>query len=189
VVQEQNQLQEQNQKLHEEVKALQAQIEALPAAPSPRPWATVAAGGDTAAPQPHLQRPDKDQNCVRISTQRSFVDPADNYNSNGNTFGRYLPTDAANAHIRTALLNCPSTQDSQVAGIGTTKTGYVVRFKDPESTEAARTNAEWLNDLGNNTKLVKPRFGVVVHRTHRQRTSTWRTRMPRLLRKSWRKTT
>lgn len=52
-----------------------------------------------------------------------------------------------------------------MAGIGTTKTGYVIRFKDPESAEAARTNTEWLNELGNNTKLVKPRFGVVVHCT------------------------
>lgn len=33
------------------------------------------------------------------------------------------------------------------------------------SAEAARNNTEWLNELGNNTKLVKPRFGVVVHRT------------------------
>ena len=29
----------------------------------------------------------------------------------------------------------------------------------------ARNNTEWLNELGNSTKLVKPRFGVVVHRT------------------------
>lgn len=26
-------------------------------------------------------------------------------------------------------------------------------------------NIEWLHELGNNTKLVKARFGVVVHRT------------------------
>lgn len=115
--------------------------------------------------QPTYQRPDKDQNCVRISTQRSFVDPEDNNNSDGNIFGRYLPTDSANTHIRTALMNAPSTQDAQVAGIGTTKTGYVIRFKNPESAEVARNNTEWLNELGNSTKLVKPRFGVVVHRT------------------------
>jgi hypothetical protein len=41
----------------------------------------------------------------------------------------------------------------------------VIRFKDLESAEAARMNTEWLNKLGNNTKLVKSRFGVVVHRT------------------------
>lgn len=29
----------------------------------------------------------------------------------------------------------------------------------------ARTNTEWQHKLGNNTRLVKPRFGVVVHRT------------------------
>ena len=57
------------------------------------------------------------------------------------------------------------TQDAQVAGVGTTKTGYVIRFKDLESAEVARNNTEWLNELGNSTKLVKPRFGVVVHRT------------------------
>jgi hypothetical protein len=93
------------------------------------------------------------------------VDATDNDNGDGNTFGRYLPTEAANTYIRTALLNAPSTQDARVAGIGTTKTGYVIRFKDPESAEVARSNTEWLNELGNNTKLVKPRFGVVVHRT------------------------
>lgn len=41
----------------------------------------------------------------------------------------------------------------------------MVRFKNPTSAEAARNNTEWLNELGNSTKLVKPRFGVVVHRT------------------------
>jgi hypothetical protein len=52
-----------------------------------------------------------------------------------------------------------------VAGVGTTKTGYVIRFKDQRSVETARNNTEWLEKLGNGTKLVKPRFGVVVHRT------------------------
>ncbi|KAF7136975.1 hypothetical protein CNMCM5793_006679 [Aspergillus hiratsukae] len=162
---DQNILRDQNEKLHEEVRALRAQLEATPPVPLSRSWAAVAADGISATPQPNHRHTNKNQNCVRISTQRSFVDPADNGNSNGNAFGRYLQTDTANTHIRTALLNCPSTQDAQVAGIGTTKTGYVIRFKDPESAETARINTEWLNELGNNTKLVKPRFGVVVHRT------------------------
>jgi hypothetical protein len=34
----------------------------------------------------------------------------------------------------------------------------VVRFKDPALAELARNNTEWLNELGNNTKLVMPRF-------------------------------
>lgn len=63
------------------------------------------------------------------------------------------------------MSNTASTQDAQVAGVGTTKTGYVIRFKDTASAEAARNNMEWLHELGNNTKLVKARFDVVVHRT------------------------
>ncbi|OQD63307.1 hypothetical protein PENANT_c468G10410, partial [Penicillium antarcticum] len=63
----------------------------------------------------------------------------------------------------TALLKTPSTQDAQVAGIGTTKTGYVIRFKNQTSAEMARNNTEWLTELGNDTRLVKPRFGVAVH--------------------------
>lgn len=162
---DQNVLQEQNEKLHEEVRALRAQIEAASPATPTRTWATVAAAGSNPVRQLDHQRPDKDQNCVRISTQRSFVDPSDNNDSEGNTFGRYLSTESANSHIRTALLNAPPTQDAEVAGIGTTKTGYVIRFKNQASADAARSNTEWLNELGNNTKLVKPRFGVVVHRT------------------------
>jgi hypothetical protein len=130
-------------------------------APSARSWAAVVANATNADPVPSQHRPDKDQNCVRISTQRSFVEPDDNNLDEGNTFGRYLPTESANSHIRTALLIAPATQDAQVAGVGTTKTGYLIRFKDRASAEAARTNTEWLNELGNNTKLVKPRFRVV----------------------------
>jgi len=52
-----------------------------------------------------------------------------------------------------------------VAGVGTAKTGYVIRFRYQESAETARTNLKWLGELGNGTKLVKPRFGAVVPRT------------------------
>ncbi|CAP91199.1 Pc13g01300, partial [Penicillium rubens Wisconsin 54-1255] len=162
---DQNVLRDQNENLHEEVRALRTQIEILPQAAPTRSWATVAASGGVRPPQLTHQRPDKDQNCVRISTQRLLVDPTDNHNGDRNTFGRYLPTDSANTHIRMALLSAPSTQYAEVAGIGTTKTGYVIRFKNPTSAEAARNNTDWLNELGNSTKLVKPRFGVVVHRT------------------------
>ena len=161
----QNVLQEQNEKLHEEVKALRAQIESAPTVSATRSWAAVAASGSNGAFSLRDQQPEKEQDCVRINTQRTLVDPRDHDNNDGNTFGRYLPTDAANTHIRTALRNDAATQDAQVAGIGTTKTGYVIRFKNTESAEAARNNTEWLHKLGNNTKLVKPRFGVVVHRT------------------------
>ncbi|KAI3091997.1 hypothetical protein CBS147333_10276 [Penicillium roqueforti] len=147
---DQNVLREQNDRLHEEVRALRAQIEASPQPNPPRTWAAIAASG-TSDPHPSLQRPEKDQKRTRTAE--------------GNSFGRYLSTDSANTYIRSALLSAPSTQDAQVAGIGTTKTGYLIRFKDSGSAETARNNTEWLNELGNNTKLVKPRFGIVVHRT------------------------
>ena len=141
---DQNVLQTQNEKLHEEVRALRTHIDALPPPPTAKSWATVAASHPPS--QSNHQRPDKDQDCVRISTQRSFVDPRDNESNEPNTFGRYLPTDTANIQIRTALSNAPSTHDAQVAGVGTTKTGYVIRFKDTESAEAARNRTEWLNE-------------------------------------------
>ncbi|GFF62624.1 hypothetical protein IFM51744_10999 [Aspergillus udagawae] len=162
---DQNILRNQNEKLHEEVRALRAQLKANPPVPQSRSWAAVAANSISAAPQPNHRPTNKTKNYIQISTQRTFVDPADNDNSNGNTFRRYLQTDTTNSHIRTVLLSCPSTQDAQVARISTTKTGYIIQFKDPESAKAARTNTKWLNELGNNTKLVKPQFSIVVHRT------------------------
>ena len=51
-------------------------------------------------------------------------------NATDGTFTRYLPTNSANTHMRNALLNVDATKDIQVADIGTTKTGYVIRFKD-----------------------------------------------------------
>jgi septal ring factor EnvC (AmiA/AmiB activator) len=108
----QNVLQEQNERLYEEVKALRVQLESALAATATKSWATVAANSSNATPSPNLQQPEKEQNCVRISTQRTFVDPRDNEDSNGNEFGRYLPTDVVNTHIRTALQSDDATQDA-----------------------------------------------------------------------------
>ncbi|KAJ5941436.1 zinc knuckle domain protein [Penicillium verrucosum] len=158
----QNELQTQNEKLQEEIAALRSQVKERNAPTPTRSWAAVAASTDNPQPRETRRQTDKDKNCIRISTQRSVTEAlgADN---NGDAFGRYLPTPAANAHIRTALSKTLSTQDAQVAGIGTTKTGYVIRFKNQASAETARTNTEWLTELGNDTRLVKPRFGVAVH--------------------------
>ncbi|OQD66275.1 hypothetical protein PENDEC_c056G07009, partial [Penicillium decumbens] len=153
-------LREQNEKLHDEVKALRTQIETNPPATATKTWAAVAAEGGNSTSPVNPQRPERDQDCVRISTQRTFVDPRDNDNSEESTFGRYFSIDVANNHIRTALQSDTATQDTQLAGIGTTKTGYIIRFKNTASAEMARANTEWLHKLGNNTRLVKPRFGV-----------------------------
>jgi hypothetical protein len=70
-----------------------------------------------------------------------------------------VPIEGTSSYIRNALSNASSTKDVQVAGVGTTKTGYVIRFKNQQSTDTARANPEWLETLGNGIKLVKPRYG------------------------------
>ena len=160
----QDELQTQNEKLHEEVQALRTQIEGLSAPTTTRSWAAVAADTNQSEPPKTRRHTDKEKNCVRISTRQSPDDSPETEN-NVNAFGRYLSTPTANTHIRTALSNAASTEGAQVAGIGTTKTGYVIRFKDATSAEVARKNNEWLNELGNDTRLVIPRFGVAVHHT------------------------
>lgn len=158
----QSELQTQNETLREEIQALRTQVESLKTPPSGRSWAAVAADVNNSDPHENSRHRKKEKNCVRISTRQTSTDALES-EDNENTFGRYLPTTEANTHIRNALSNDPSTQDVQVAGVGTTRTGYIIRFKDSESAEAARCNTEWLRDLGNETRLVRPRHGVVVH--------------------------
>jgi hypothetical protein len=160
---EQKALKEQNTELQEEVQTLRAQIETQGTAnPPPKSWAEVAATNSPYNTNTIIRQPQRELNCIRISTARPTED--DNNEANNNTFTRFLPTDTANNHIRTALANTGPTKDVQVAGVGSTKTGYVIRFRDAQSAETARNNTAWLEELGNETKLVKPRFGVVVHR-------------------------
>lgn len=45
------------------------------------------------------------------------------------------------------------------------KIGYVARFKGPGLAKVGCNNTEWLNELGNNTKLVKLRYGIIVYHT------------------------
>jgi FtsZ-binding cell division protein ZapB len=158
---DQQHLKNQNAELQEEVQALRTKLNTLLGTGPTRSWAEVAAREPPQGPNSAPKPPKKELNCVRISTRRT---PDDDEDGN-DRFGRYLPTDIANAKIRSALLSTDPTKDAQVAGIGTTKTGYVIRFRDSQSAEKAQNNTEWLQELGNDTKLVRPRFGVVVHRT------------------------
>ncbi|KAJ5215273.1 zinc knuckle domain protein [Penicillium cinerascens] len=139
----QDELQTQNEKLHGEVQALRTQIEGLRGSSAARSWAAVAADTNQFEPRKTRRHTDKEKNCVRISTRQSPDDSPETEN-NVNTFGRYLSTSTANTHIRTALSNAASTRD-----VG----------------EMAHNNKEWLNELGNDTRLVIPRFGAVVHHT------------------------
>ena len=167
LAQQQNELQEikqQNTQLREEVRCLQGKIDNYSCSlPSTISWASVVAGqqsteeGSNTSRTASKQSTEKEPYCLRISTNPPRED-------GGAAFTRYLSTQTANTHIREALRSSEQTKEVQVAGVGTTKTGYVVRFKDQESKIKAKSNTEWMEALGNGTKLVKPRFGVVVHR-------------------------
>jgi hypothetical protein len=157
----------QNIELREDVRHLQGKIDSYAASlPSTLSWASIAAGQQSTEGGASLSRATSTQsakeepNCLRISTNQNTKDGQTTEDS----FARYLPTQAANTHIRTALQNSEATKEAQVVGVGTTKTGYVIRFKDANSKEVAKANSEWLETLGNGTKLVKTRYGVVVHR-------------------------
>ncbi|OJD11905.1 hypothetical protein AJ78_07411 [Emergomyces pasteurianus Ep9510] len=78
---------------------------------------------------------------------------------------RYLPAEEVKNRVIKALRKNKPTEAAEIVGIGTMKTGYIVRFKDEASKEAANKNSEWVRDLGDQTKVVRPRFGIVVHRT------------------------
>jgi hypothetical protein len=164
---EQRTLKVQNAELQEEIRSVRAQLDTFSASPpSTRSWASVVAGtnaSQTATSLPSSASndwPRKEPNCLRISTLAS----QQSAEATGENFARYLSTERANHYIQEALRKTDTTKDVKVAGVGTTKTGYVIRFKDEQSIAAAKANTEWLEKLGNDTKLVKPRFGVVVHR-------------------------
>ncbi|THC87355.1 hypothetical protein EYZ11_013196 [Aspergillus tanneri] len=130
-------------------------------------WAQVAAGGDqaqpaTAYPLLNNKTQNKEDNCIRVNTKPNGNEGED---EGENTFRRYLPPRTAVAHIQSALAITNETKDVQVLGVGTTRTGYVIRFADKTQAETARSNTLWLEELGNGTKLARPRFAVVAHRT------------------------
>ena len=104
---------------------------------------------------------------MRIST-REQTTTQESETIEAHTFGRYMRTEMAHEEISKALSGSEKTKNIQIAGVATTKTGYIVRFRDEQSAKIARNDSKWLTELGNNTKLVTPRFGVVVHRVPTQ---------------------
>jgi FtsZ-binding cell division protein ZapB len=163
-------LKSQNTELREEIRELQTRFNTFSVSPPfTQSWASIAAGQSAAGPSSNLTRATnreslKEATSIRISTHPTNED-TDHEGEPTETLQRYLPTETANTLVRNALQNNEATKEAQVAGIGTTKTGYVIRFRDEKSTQAARGCAQWLETLGNGTKFVRPRFGVVAHRT------------------------
>lgn len=167
---DQHALQTQDSELQDEIRTLRNQLSALSESlPSTQSWASIVANGrvNRTATRPTTQSSflqsstttNKEANYLRISTRGRKEGETEE-----GGFTRYLETKEANERIRAALNKVEATKEIQVIRVGTTKTGYIVRFKDHKLIEAARSNSEWLQELGNETKLVKPRFGVVVYR-------------------------
>jgi hypothetical protein len=132
----------------------------------PRSWASVANGGSatqtsTGPTAPiNYPQPTREPHCLRISTKAHRTENERHEES----LTRNLPIGRAIGLIREALVKTDKTKDVEVIGVNTTRTGYVLRCKDERSAMTAKTHTEWLHELGNNTKLVKPRYPVVVHR-------------------------
>ena len=76
-----------------------------------------------------------------------------------------MATEKATTMITQALQKHNATTDAQLLGVGSTKTGYLLRFRNETAMELAKKNSEWTRDLGQRTKVVTPRFSVVAHRT------------------------
>jgi FtsZ-binding cell division protein ZapB len=116
-------LKSQNAELQEQVQGLQEQLEAIPTTGhTAKTWAEVATTASQQLPATPPKRNPREPNCVRISTRKI----PNNDEGENSGFGRYLPIDMAKAKIRSALLSADTTKDVQVAGIGTTKTGYII---------------------------------------------------------------
>ncbi|EON69690.1 hypothetical protein W97_08950 [Coniosporium apollinis CBS 100218] len=162
-------LQQQVTELTELVRELTHTPGALAAArppgstPSRISWAAVAARGSTTQPQPQTYNTQSGNgpNTLRINTSLLPNTPT----TAAGAFTRYMQTDKAVESISQALKSHSTTKECEVLGAGTTRLGYLIRFKNERSKELAKRNAEWTQELGQGTRVVKPRFGVVVHRT------------------------
>jgi hypothetical protein len=155
--QEQRILVAQNETLRGEIRSLREQIK------SPNPsWATVVATPSSTPSQPtRTVTQGSKENILRIITPLPPSEPS----TDNTSLTRYIETPKASSLITKALKKDFSTREIQVAGVGTTKMGYLVRFRNKEAKETASKSKQWLKELGSGVKMVRPYFGVMVHRT------------------------
>ncbi|EER39926.1 conserved hypothetical protein [Histoplasma capsulatum H143] len=141
---DQKELIRQNSNLKDEITALRAQVTHRLDQQS---WASIASPNGAndepptppPAPTPTSTKADRKDPplCIRIRTAQAS-DPMDY----GGSLTRYLPVEEVKARITGAL-----------------------QKNTPTEGDTASVNEGWLRNLGNQTKLVRPRFDVVVHRT------------------------
>ncbi|OJD23632.1 hypothetical protein ACJ73_05010 [Blastomyces percursus] len=135
----------QNSSLKDEITALRAQVTHKP---DQRSWASIAsnsgANGESSTPPPaptpastKVDRKDPPL-CVRISAAQAS-DPMDY----GGSLTRYLPVEEVKARVTDALQKNMPTKGVETIGIGTTKTGYIIRFRDKTSKDTASVNEGW----------------------------------------------
>jgi hypothetical protein len=98
------------------------------------------------------------ENILKIITPFPPSEP----NIDNTSLARYMEAPKASL-ITEALKKDTLTREIEVAGVGTTKMGYLVCFRNKEAKETASKSQQWLKELGSGVKLVRPHFGVVVH--------------------------
>jgi hypothetical protein len=168
LIDENKSLQKQVAELTEQVRKLvQSPRTAGTAGPQDHPpansWAVVAARGGALQPAPptYNTQSGNSPTTLRINTPMLPSAPG----ATAESFTRYMQTDQAVESISQALRKYDTTKEAEVLGVGSTKLGYLVRFRNAKSKELAQRNTEWVEELGPGTRIVKPRFGVVAHCT------------------------
>lgn len=126
----------------------------------PQNWASVAAQGAFQTPPTYNRQPGNNPTTILID-----VPPPAPDQTPANGFTRNLPTPTAVNLISRALKSQEPTKQTEVLGAKATKRGYLIRFKSEEAKQLATQNQGWTAALGKDTKINRPKFGVVVHRT------------------------
>lgn len=130
--------------------------------PQQRNWARVAALPPTVPPpQSYHKQSGNSLRVMKITTTQLQTDQ----DTSDNQLKRDMPQDEAAKQISDALKECDNTKDVEILGVGSTKTGYLIRFRTDKGKETAEKNTEWVEKLGEQTKITHPRYGIVAHLT------------------------
>lgn len=147
--------------LAEQVQKLESKLQpAATSRPQSQSWATVTARGALQTPPTYNRQSGNNPTTILID-----VPPPGPDQTPANGFTRNLPTPTAVNLVSRALKSQEPTKQAEVLGAKATKRGYLIRFKNKEAKQLAIQNQEWTTVLGKDTKINRPRFGVVAHRT------------------------
>ena len=137
-------------------------------------WAAIASSGIPSSASLSFSQStgNSSQNTVGSTSLRITTPLVQQENPSGSAgrnttsfFTRYLDVKNATEWIKAALGKHENPKDAKILGVGTTKFGYVIRFGDEKSKDLASRHEEWLAGLHPETKVERPRYGIVIHRT------------------------